>query len=143
MRRAFLAGLLYASHLTASAAEPPSPAGRWLTEDRGGVIEIAPCGDALCGRIIGMKYTGAMPTDHWHRPQCGLGLLYGLKPGETSWNGKVLDPKGGTLYAARVTIPDPATLKLRGYVGLELFGQTVTWTRYTGGPIGSACHMPD
>ena len=133
------ASLLLAT--AANADQPRSPAGRWLTADRGGVIDIAPCGDALCGRIVGMDYTGAMPTDYWHRPQCGLGLLYGLKPGETSWNGQVLDPKGGKLYAARVTVPDPSVLKLRGYIGLALFGQTVTWTRYTGGAIGAACHM--
>ena len=105
------------------------------------MIDIAACGDALCGRIVGMKYTGAMPTDYWHRPQCGLGLLYDLKPGESAWNGRVLDPTSGKMYAARVSVPDPGTLKLRGYIGLELFGGTVTWTRYDGGPIGPACQM--
>jgi uncharacterized protein (DUF2147 family) len=127
---------------SAAGATPTSPAGRWLTEDKGGVIEIAPCGDALCGRIIGMDYKGAMPTDHWHRPQCGLGLLYALKPGDTSWNGSVLDPQTGKMYSAKVSIPEPGVLKLRGYVGIALFGQTVTWTRYPGGPIGPACHLP-
>ncbi len=139
--KALLAGLLVLTVTHEAVADPLSPAGRWLTDDRGGVIEIAPCGDALCGRIVGMRYAGPMPVDHWNRPQCGLGLLYGLKPGEDSWNGQVLDPKGGKLYSARVSLPDHDTLKLRGYIGVALFGQTVTWTRYTGGAIGNACHM--
>ena len=124
-------------------ATPPSPAGRWLTADRGGVIEIAPCqGDAMCGRIVGMDYEpGHEPTDVWHRPQCGLTLLYDLKPGDGSWDGRVLNPRSGQMYGASVTIPDPETLKLRGYLGISLFGQTVTWTRYHGPPIGPACKM--
>ena len=141
MRAVLLVSAVCCAVAYGAFAEPPSPVGLWLTEDKGGVIEIAPCGQALCGRIVGMDYTGAMPTDHWHRPQCRLGLLYGLTPGETSWNGQVLDPKGGKLYSARVSLPNHDTLKLRGYIGLELFGQTVTWTRYRGGPIGPACHM--
>ena len=140
-RAAAIACFAALATLSFAKAEPPSPAGRWLTEDRGGVIEIAPCGDALCGRIVGMDYTGAMPTDHWNRPQCGLALLYDLKPGDDSWNGRVLDPKSGQFYSAEVSIPQPDTLKLHGYIGLELFGETVTWTRYRGGPIGPACHL--
>ncbi len=127
----------------AAEAAPVSPVGRWLTADRGGVIEIAPCGgNVLCGRIVGMDYEpGHEPTDVWHRPQCGLMLLYDLRPGETAWNGRVLNPKSGQMYGASVTIPDHETLKLRGYLGIALFGQTVTWTRYRGAPIGSACKM--
>ncbi len=139
--RAWLLGLAAALTSAHAVAQPRSPAGRWLTEDRGGVIEIAPCRDALCGRIIGMTYEGKMPVDRWNRPQCGLGLLYGLKPGEASWNGQVLDPKSGKMYSAKVSLPDPDTLELRGYIGLALFGETVTWTRYAGGPIGPDCRM--
>ncbi|MBO5995616.1 MAG: DUF2147 domain-containing protein, partial [Acetobacter sp.] len=33
-------------------------------------------------------------------------------------------------------------LKLRGYVGIPIFGETHTWTRYKGGAIGPECKMP-
>jgi uncharacterized protein (DUF2147 family) len=28
--------------------------GPWLTQDRGGVIDIEPCGSRYCGRIVGL-----------------------------------------------------------------------------------------
>ena len=55
-------GLTMAS---ASAAPTTSPVGTWLTANGHGVVAIAQCGDALCGRIVGIdrEPTEPMPTD--------------------------------------------------------------------------------
>ena len=50
---------------SASATPTTSPAGTWLTANGHGVVAIAQCGDALCGRIVGIdrEPTEPMPTD--------------------------------------------------------------------------------
>src|ERR1700733_9639360 len=41
--------------LLTAAAPLPDPSGDWFTEDKRGVITIAPCGDSLCGAITGIS----------------------------------------------------------------------------------------
>ncbi|MCQ8277842.1 DUF2147 domain-containing protein [Acetobacteraceae bacterium KSS8] len=127
-------------------AAPDSAAsvlGRWLTRDADGVFDIRHCGDALCGQLVGMRYSGAMPTDSEHRPQCGLTLLEGFVPADEPgrWHGTIRDPDDGNRYQATIWSPEPGILKLRGYLLLPLLGETQQWTRYSG-PIGAACKLP-
>ena len=132
--------------VVARAAElPPPPLGRWLSQDHDGVFEIGACGETVCGRLVGMRYRGAMPTDKAGHPQCGLMMLTGFlrqRDDPARWNGKILDPEAGRTYHAVIWSPSPGLLDLRGYLLLPLFGQTQRWTRYDG-PIGAACRLPD
>ena len=117
--------------------------GLWITAEGDGVFAIGPCGDRLCGRLVGMRYGGAMPLDVWKRPQCREQLLSGFRPGSETgrWAGSILDPDNGHTYDATIWSPQPGVLKLRGYLLLPLFGQTRTWSRYAGA-IGPACRLP-
>ena len=107
------------------------------------MFEIRDCGATLCGRLVAIRYEGAMPTDNKGHPQCGLMMLTGFvrqqnDPGR--WAGMILDPEKGRTYHATIWSPQPGLLNLRGYLLLPLFGQTQHWTRY-GGSIGPACHL--
>lgn len=126
----------------AAPAEPPV-LGRWLSADGDGVFLIVRCGATLCGRLVGMRYSGVMPVDTLHRPQCGLQMLNNFTPnGDPGrWGGTILNPDNGNVYKATIWSPDPGTLKLRGYLLLPILGQTQTWTRYDGS-IGAACKLP-
>ena len=97
-RAAALAIGLIAS--AASATPADSPRGTWSTANGHGVIAIEPCGDALCGRIVGIDRnpTEPMPTDVHGRPQCGLTIITNEKP-ETdgTWLGNVTDPRDGSV----------------------------------------------
>lgn len=122
---------------------PPAPVGFWLSQDHDGVFEIMRCGRSLCGRLIGIRYSGAMPTDNLGHPQCGLMMLTGFVRSENDprrWNGRILDPRHGNSYHAQIWSPEPGLLKLRGYLLLPLFGVTQRWTRFFGA-IGPACHL--
>jgi 2',3'-cyclic-nucleotide 2'-phosphodiesterase / 3'-nucleotidase len=121
----------------AAQAGSVTPAGSWLTADHSAVIVIAPCGTGLCGYIAGIRLdhpTDPQPRDWRGQPQCG-DLIIAALPAEDNpykWRGTVTDPRNGSVYRATLTLHDDGTLRLRGYVGVPLFGETQSWTRYTG-----------
>jgi uncharacterized protein (DUF2147 family) len=130
----------------ARAADPPSAVGFWVTQDHGGVVSIAPCDSGLCGFIVGLRTDhppGALIADV-HNPDpakrndpiCGLALMGSLKTAKgkpNKWeDGWVYDPESGNTYKAEMQLDGPDMLKLRGYIGISLFGRTEVWKRETG-----------
>jgi uncharacterized protein (DUF2147 family) len=114
---------------------PPSPFGMWRTQDGNGVIAIEPCGDEICGRIIGIVRARGepIPKDVHGASQCGLTIITHEKPtGDGYWLGNVTDPRTGTQYGAKIWLDDRGNLCLRGFLGLPLLGQTETWHPFTG-----------
>ncbi len=50
--------------------------------------------------------------------------------GEDRWTGgEIYDPNSGNTYKGTMRLIDRNTLKLRGYIGISLFGRSDTWTR--------------
>jgi uncharacterized protein (DUF2147 family) len=142
----WIAVLILGATLAAVPARAAGPEGRWLTQDRGGVIEIGPCDGGLCGRIVGMNETrrrdGSIPTDPEGHPTCGLTILHAEPDGPGQWSGHIADPDTGTSWNCTLRLDAADHLLLRGYVLLPLFGQTQTWTRYPDAP-GAGCAMTD
>jgi uncharacterized protein (DUF2147 family) len=133
--------LLCAAHTTPAA---PLPVGRWLTAGGEAVIEIAACGTGLCGRIIGVTLDNPSdpePTDIYGHPQCGLPIIAKTMPaGGNLWRGEILDPTTGHSYAMEISMESSDVLRLRGYIGLPLFGSTQLWHRFNGS-IAANCHF--
>ncbi|HYM02837.1 MAG TPA: DUF2147 domain-containing protein [Stellaceae bacterium] len=134
-----LAGLAVAT--AAWAQTEPPVAGRWLSEARDGVVEIYSCGDKLCGKLVWIKTPldkdgKPYPDDKnpkpelRSRPRCNLVMLGDFKPtGPDQWgDGWIYDPGSGKTYDAKMRL-EGDLLKLRGFVGISLFGETQTWTR--------------
>jgi uncharacterized protein (DUF2147 family) len=120
---------------SASAQPASSPVGNWTTANGHGVVTIAPCGDALCGRIVGIdrKPTEPMPTDVDGRPQCGLTIITNERSQpDGTWLGQVTDPRDGGVYGAKLWLDAQGNLRLRGYIGIPVLGATQTWHRFTG-----------
>jgi uncharacterized protein (DUF2147 family) len=118
-----------------SAAETASPVGTWVTASGHGVVEIASCGSALCGRIVGIERgpTDVIPTDSHGRSQCGLTILSDEKPDtDGSWLGVVTDPRDGGTYQAKLWMDPRGDLKLRGFIGIPQLGSTQTWHKFSG-----------
>ena len=124
------------------AAPPEDITGVWLTNDNEGAIEIRPCGDQRCGRIAWMKDPkgpdGKPPLDRNNpdpnlraRAICGLQIISGLKPqADGSWGqGQVYDPDSGKTYSMKIRRAGVETLTATGYMGIELFGQSMDWRR--------------
>ncbi|MFT9385492.1 MAG: DUF2147 domain-containing protein [Acetobacter sp.] len=120
--------------------------GYWLSQDHDGVFRIEQCGQTVCGRLVGLRYDGTdVPHGHDGKSECGITMLTGFVPlgdSQGRLGGNILDPDTGHVYDAQIWSPRPDVLKLRGYLGLPIFGETQTWTRYTGPPMGPMCKMP-
>jgi len=140
------AAILLAGLLLPAAGRAADASGQWLTGDRDGVIEIGPCAEGLCGRIVGMTVThnpdGTPRADPQGRPMCGLAILRAKPDGPGHWSGRITDPETGSTWHCTLRLDAADHLLLRGYILLPVFGQTQTWTRHAG-PLGAACAMPE
>lgn len=138
----FCAALLGAAPVVASAPSR-TPIGAWLTAKGDAVVQIMPCGEALCGEIAGIaRAPGApVPTDVEGRPQCGLVIMRDERPeADGTWVGTITDPRDGASFDARLSVDEAGNLQLRGFFAIPLLGETQTWHRFTG-KLGAGCHM--
>lgn len=139
-----MGGLLLATDSV--RADLPSAVGFWVTQEHGAVVQIEPCDSGLCGKLVGLSTDhadGDVPLDvknpdaaKRNRPRCGLMLMGSMKPAKDNagkWeDGWVYDPESGNTYSGSMRLDGADTLKLRGYIGISLFGRTETWTRESG-----------
>ena len=127
---------------TPAAAVSPTPAGVWLHANKRIQIEIAPCGDLLCGRLVWFQWPndaqGLPLVDLKNedpslrkRPLLGLTILSSLRhTGENTWEGgKIYNPDDGADYNALMSIQKDGTLRVRAYVLHPILGKTLIWTR--------------
>ena len=133
-----ISGLLLsvATLLTATPAMAAAPiAGKWITAEKDSIIEIAPCGNNMCGRITKMMIpvegppfdrNNPNPTMR-NRPLLGLPILLALADGGKQWEGKIYDPKGGKTYKSKVYRNADGTLTVKGCISF-LPCRTFTWT---------------
>jgi uncharacterized protein (DUF2147 family) len=73
----------------------------------------------------------ACSGDQKNAPFLGLVIVKGMERHGLSYeNGKILDPRSGSVYNAKMKVsPDGQRLTLRGYLGIDLFGQDQLWKR--------------
>ncbi|MFV8327386.1 DUF2147 domain-containing protein [Flavobacterium sp. ZS1P14] len=65
-----------------------------------------------------------------NKPILGMIVIKGLKKdGDVYTKGKILDPKNGKLYKCFITLESNDKLKVRGFIGISLFGRTQYWYR--------------
>jgi len=116
--------------------------GIWLTSGKEPAkIQIYKAGEKYYGKIIWLKNpteNGKQRTDgnnpdksKRNNPIIGLLMLTGFKfDGDDEWKGgDIYDPESGNTYSSYLYLKDKNILKVRGYVGVSLFGRTETWTR--------------
>ena len=131
--------MLMAALLMAGGQAPAAETGAmgyWLGPTAT-VVHIAPCGDAVCAKIVKLPPNSPATTDIHNpdasqhgRPLCGVDIGTGFheaSPGKLE-GGELYDPVSGKTYKGTMT-SEGDKLKLRGYVGVSLFGRSQTWTR--------------
>lgn len=115
--------------------------GEWLTAEGKAKVQIYKCDTLYCGKIVWLKEplkNGKETVDDknpdsslQNRPVIGLVIVRGFTfEGDDEWTGgKIYDPESGDTYSGKITLKDPQTLRLRGYVLIPLLGRTEVWTR--------------
>jgi uncharacterized protein (DUF2147 family) len=127
---------------TGSLGVPGDIVGVWMTDDGLGAVEIAPCGDKRCGRIVWMKNPfdakGRIQADVNNpnaalrtRPVCGVEIITGLaRQADQSWDvGKIYDPKEGDDHDLAAKLKGPNELEITGYEGTKWLSETFLWKR--------------
>lgn len=120
----------------------PSLTGIWLTGNDTAQVEISDCAGKLCGTIISLREpldeAGQPKTDKRNRdvslrarPIVGLPILLNfVRLGPKRWGeGTIYNPEDGYTYKCTLSLDEPDTLTVRGYVGIPLFGKTQIWHR--------------
>ena len=122
----------------AATMSPDTVVGRWQTETKHGVVEIARCGASICGKLTGSDGLKANPNlldvnnkdvGLRGRKLLGLQLLGGFTYADGAWSGgTIYNGEDGGTYKATVTPVDADHLKLKGCIIWPLC-KTQTWTR--------------
>jgi uncharacterized protein (DUF2147 family) len=125
------------------AAVAGSPVGLWYAEGGAAEVQIVPCSNALCGKVVWLHSPlgedGCELRDDKNpdlnvrnRTIVGLEVLSGLKKADEGsvWTGgTIYDPTSGRTYSCNARMEGDDRLFLRGYFGIQLLGRTTTWTR--------------
>lgn len=134
---------------TGSVTPPSGPVGLWRAiDDNTGkakaLVRITESGGEYTGRIEKI-FPGVTPDADPTCDRCegarkdqrvlGMVILSGLRrdpnPNTEEYNGgEILDPQNGSVYHALLTLVDGGKkLRVRGYIGVTLFGRTQVWER--------------
>lgn len=134
-----LAPSIHASEPVPSGAEQIH--GRWLTESGNLEIDVAPCGQALCGIVAkvltnrsmsapGNEMQAVDSTPALGTKVLGMKILKDFTPaGDGQWEGQIYNRENGKTYSCVIALIDSDQLKVRPYKGLRLFGKTQIWRR--------------
>ena len=124
--------------MAAAVATPAGAEGRWMTETKHGVVEVALCGASLCGNLVDSDGIRANPhlldvknkdESLRTRPIKGVRMLSGFTWSDGQWvTGQVYNADDGGTYKGTLTQTDADHMKVRGCIVWPLC-KSQTWTR--------------
>ena len=132
--------LAMAVSLAATAQKADAVLGRWINPSGEGQVLIFKKDNKYYGKLVWLKIPDrdGKPKLDIHnpdknlatKPELGLELLKGFTfDGDDEYeDGTIYDPKNGKTYSCKMTIKGNS-LKIRGYIGISLFGRSEVWTR--------------
>jgi len=137
---AFLFSVVWADNLN-------TPVGYWKqVSDKTGqvhsIIKIWQSNNQLVGRVVrAFKQNGELPKEYCTKCTgefrgkkiLNINIIWGMGYNKNAgrWEGgRILDPDSGNIYKANMMLMDGGQkLKVRGYIGISLFGRSQTWLR--------------
>jgi uncharacterized protein (DUF2147 family) len=106
--------------------------GLWIDHTGQGAVEIAPCGDRICGRVVWLKNPNHKSKSG--KLICGTQVLGDLhRQAKNEWeSGWIYNPEDEERFSAALKLTNANTLQVTGYLGIKLLGETFIWKRSTG-----------
>ncbi|MEO0369201.1 MAG: DUF2147 domain-containing protein [Pseudomonadota bacterium] len=107
--------------------------GTFLTEEKNSQIEIAACGDSVCGKVVWLNpetledgVTPETATSKKGEKVLGLTMLQGFEKARKDWrDGTIYDPGKDKTYASRLKRLDDGNLEVKGCIAFIC--QTQIW----------------
>jgi len=141
MKKYLAAVLIVIAGSTAASAQSGSVMGTWLVASKAAQVQIAPCPDPangpICGTIVKLleaKNADGKDADPSLRRRkiVGIVLIHDFKKTNDPnafEEGTIYNGENGKTYKANIRLQPDGTLRLRGYIGSTMFGETQIWTR--------------
>jgi len=99
-------------------------------------VELYMKSGKLYGRVINLlpnattKVCISCPGEKNGKSLIGMDIIWNMSDHGSTWeNGQILDPKTGKIYSCSMSLEGYDNLKVRGYLGISLFGRTQIWKR--------------
>lgn len=118
--------------LTAAAPPPRAIEGLWKNPIGSAIIAIAPCGEALCGKVVWASARGRRETARNTPNVVGTTVLTGMRPARDRWIGSLYIPDDNIHVSARLQPVGDRQLRLTGCALAGLICRTQLWTRVNG-----------
>ncbi|OYQ33134.1 SIGNAL peptide protein [Flavobacterium cyanobacteriorum] len=128
--------LLLSNSLVTTDKTAEAILGEWMSPEKDAHILIYKKNTRFYGKIV---WGSGNEQKDIHNPNpklrnrdlIGLIILNDFEySSSNTWsNGTIYDPREGKTYSCKMNLESADRLKIRGYVGISLFGRTETWTR--------------
>ena len=106
----------------APALAQSKPEGQWLRDTGTARVQIAPCGDRLCGTIVWVR-------DKDSPSKVGMRVFYDVEPERASvWKGRAFNPENKQDYEGTLTVIGD-TLTTTGCILGRLVCTSMYWKR--------------
>ena len=115
--------------LALAAAQPAPIEGYWKNPIGSAVIAVAPCGEALCGKVVWASARGQREVAQTTSHVVGTTVLTDVRRKGNAWTGKLFIPDDDVHVSAKLQLIDAAKLKLTGCAVAGLLCRSQIWTR--------------
>lgn len=103
--------------------------GLWKNPIGSAIIAVAPCGNALCGKVVWASARGRREVAKTTSQVVGTTVLTDVMPKGKTWVGKLFVPDDNIHVSARLQLLGDNQLRLTGCAVAGLFCRSQIWTR--------------
>ena len=119
--------------VAAAAPDESSITGRWKSPGGNSIIDIAPCGDAMCGTVAWASAKAKKDAAKAAPQLVGTQLLTGFHQDKKGrWQGKIFIPDKNIRATAKIQVVSSNQLKVLGCAAGKALCKSALWTRVDG-----------
>jgi len=132
MKAVALTTLFVAASAVAQPRATTPVEGYWKNPIGSAIIQIAPCGETLCGKVVWASARGQREVAKNTSNVVGTTVLTNLKYARGHWAGSLYVPDDNIHVSAKLQLIGDSRMKLTGCGLMGLICRTQIWTRADG-----------